>query len=332
MKILSAIVGAAIIAAQAAVAHEEHEHAAGAGIFGQSPEYVHVLLNPLPFYGLALGLLALAAALWARSHAARVLALSIVIFSSAAAWPVAHYGENAYERVRQTSDEPGRHWLDEHMARAEKFIYAFYATALLGLAALISLKKFPKTGGLLAIATLLAGGTALGIGAWIGKAGGQIRHFEFRVTPAAATNGAPHDHGAPEPSHETMQPSEAKPGHKHAATPEPGVEKTPLPDTLEGAWKAIHEQHAGLRSAVNDKNFREAQSHAKEISALARRLAELSHPDRRPLVETEVNKINRALEELRQSAETGSELVMKNTFEEFENALDELEQQMKNRN
>ena len=69
-----ALVAAATLAAPAAIAHEAHQHAAGAGLQGLPPEYVHVLLNPLPVYGLAIGVLALCAGLLARSRQLQLLA------------------------------------------------------------------------------------------------------------------------------------------------------------------------------------------------------------------------------------------------------------------
>lgn len=184
MKTLAAILITALLGVAGACAQETHEHsdehAAGPGLFGQPPEYVHVLLNPLPVYGLAIGVVALAIALLARSKPTRTGALVIVIVCSAAAWPVAHYGHNAYERVRQISDEQGRQRLDQHMERADKLIYAFYATVLLGVATLAGQRKFPKAAVPLAIATLVVGGASFAGGVWISKAGGQIRHPEFR--------------------------------------------------------------------------------------------------------------------------------------------------------
>jgi disulfide bond formation protein DsbB len=168
----------------AAMAHEGEKHAAGPGLFGEPPEYVHVLLNPLPVYGLGLGTLALAAALFTRSRAAKAVALGLVVFSSGMAWPVVHYGQNAYDSVRGASDDQGRRWLNEHMERAEKYAYAFYVAAILGVLALISLKQFPKAATPLALATLIAALVSLGIGSWISRAGGQIRHPEFRHGPA----------------------------------------------------------------------------------------------------------------------------------------------------
>ena len=49
------------------------------------PEYVHVLLNPLPNYGLAVGVVGLIIALLLRTRAARVTALALVMLSAASA-------------------------------------------------------------------------------------------------------------------------------------------------------------------------------------------------------------------------------------------------------
>lgn len=334
MKTLTAILAAVLLGLASARAHEKHEHPPGPGLFGQPPEYIHVLLNPLPVYGMALGAVALAAALLARNQAAQNIGLAIIIIVSASAWPVQHYGQNAYERVRQITGEQGQLWLDQHMGRADKLIYAFYATALLGIGALVSRKKFPRTATGLTIAALLASGVSLGVGGWISKAGGQIRHPEFRTGSASSTEAAPHQHGTSEPAlettqHEKIQPSDATNGQKHAAMPEPASIKVPLPDTLEGTWKAIHEHQGELESAVTGKKFSDVEPHAQLLSELLKRLVELSHGDHKPAVESGVNKVNQALAELKQSAETGSELVLKNYSDAFAKSLDELEQQMK---
>ena len=330
MKTSLAILAAALVTASTALAHEAHEHPAGSGLFGIPPDHVHVLLNPIPVYGLFMGLLTLTAALLARNRTAQAIGLGVVILASAAAWPVKNYGENAYQSVRQISDEQGRRWLDEHMDRADKLIYVFFATALLAAVTLVSQRKFPKAATPLAIATLVVGAASLAAGGWISRAGGHIRHPEFRGGHGeSSTNAAPHDHGASEQPHDKMQHSDASAEHKHGTTSEQPAQKTPLPDTLEGVWKAIHEHHGELASSVNTNQFKEVQSHAGMISDLVKRLVEIAPADREAVVENGANRMNHALDELKKSAETGSELVMKNNFKEFEKSLSELEQQMK---
>ena len=199
MKTLFAILIAALVSTATVLAHEGHEHPAGGGLLGLPPEYVHVLLNPLPVYGLAMGVLALAVALFARSKPAQSIALGLVVLASASAWPVAHFGQNAYKEIRGKADEAGQQSLDEHMERAEKLIYFFYATALLGIAALVTQKKFPKTATPLAAVTLIAAVASLGAGGWISKAGGQIRHSEFREDGLSASTNEPHRHETTKP-------------------------------------------------------------------------------------------------------------------------------------
>jgi hypothetical protein len=83
------------------------------------PEYVHVLLNPLPVYGLAVGVFGLIIALLLRTRPGRVTALALVMVSAASAWPVYYYGEAGYDRVKTMVDEGGGKWLEEHMRRGE---------------------------------------------------------------------------------------------------------------------------------------------------------------------------------------------------------------------
>ena len=97
----------------------------------QQPEYIHVLINPLPVYGLAGGLIGLFIAICQRSRRAIVAALVIVLVSAAAAWPVYEYGERSYDRVLTMADNDGRAWLAEHKERAEHLIWLFYALAVI---------------------------------------------------------------------------------------------------------------------------------------------------------------------------------------------------------
>jgi plastocyanin len=147
----------------------------------QQPEYIHVLINPLPVYGLAGGLIGLFIAICQRSRRAIVAALVIVLVSTAAAWPVYEYGERSYDRVLTMADNDGRAWLAEHKERAEHLIWLFYALAILSAIGLIAPAKWPKSSVPIAIAVLLLGLISLGTGGYIAYAGGRIRHREFRT-------------------------------------------------------------------------------------------------------------------------------------------------------
>ena len=150
----------------------------------RQPEYVHVLLNPLPVYGLLLSLIGLIIALVLKSRRAQIATLALVLISSISAWPVYEYGEDGYDRVLAMTDDDGHAWLDEHMHRAQKLIYIFYVLALLSAIAIAVPLKWPTSAVPLSIAVVLLGALTLGSGGYIAYAGGRIRHREFRNGPA----------------------------------------------------------------------------------------------------------------------------------------------------
>src|SRR5437763_3407466 len=121
------------------------------------PEYMHVLLNPLPVYGLVIAVIGLALALIFRSRPASIIALALVFISGISAWPVLSYGQAAYDRVKTMSDPAGEQWLDDHMERGERLIYAFYVLAGLAVAGMIVPTKWPHTAMPLATTTLVLG-------------------------------------------------------------------------------------------------------------------------------------------------------------------------------
>ena len=150
----------------------------------RQPEYVHVLLNPLPVYGLLVSWIALVAALISKSRRAQIVTLILVFMTSISAWPVYEFGKQGYDRVLTMTDDDGHAWLDDHEERAEKVIYIFYALAALSVAAILIPLRWPKSSAPLAISVVLLGAVALGSGCYIAYAGGKVRHREFRNEPA----------------------------------------------------------------------------------------------------------------------------------------------------
>ena len=149
----------------------------------RQPEYIHVLINPLPVYGLAMGLIGLIVAFFLKSRPAQVVALIVVLISSASAFPVYEFGEQAYDRVLSMSDDPGRAWLDEHQDRAEDLIWFFYGLGVLSAVALVAPRKWPRSAMPLLLSVILLSAVTLGCGGYIAYAGGKIRHREFRNVP-----------------------------------------------------------------------------------------------------------------------------------------------------
>ena len=149
----------------------------------RQPEYIHVLLNPLPVYGLLVGWVGLVIGLALRSRRAQIATLSLVLLSSISAWPVYEFGQQGYDRVLSMTDEAGEAWLDEHMHRAENLIWVFYALAALSAFAIAAPIKWPRSSVPLAVAVILLGAVTLGSGVYIAYAGGRVRHREFRNEP-----------------------------------------------------------------------------------------------------------------------------------------------------
>jgi hypothetical protein len=149
----------------------------------RQPEYIHVLINPLPIYGLLMGWIGLVIALLLRSRRAQIATLAIVLLSAGAAWPVFELGEQSYDRVLSMTDEDGHAWLDEHQHRADQCINFFYALAILSAVAIAAPIKWPKSSLPLVLTVLLLGAIVLGMGGYIAYAGGKIRHREFRIGP-----------------------------------------------------------------------------------------------------------------------------------------------------
>jgi hypothetical protein len=149
----------------------------------RQPEYIHVLINPLPIYGLAMGWIGLIIAAFLRSRRAQIATLSLVLLAAAAAWPVYEFGEEAYNPVLSMENEVGQAWLEAHKHRAEELILYFYALAVLSLAAIALPVRWPKTSLPLVVAVIVLGGVVLAMGGYIAHAGGKIRHREFRDAP-----------------------------------------------------------------------------------------------------------------------------------------------------
>ena len=159
----------------------------------RQPEYIHVLINPLPIYGLFLSWVGLIIALFLKSRRAQIATLALVLISSTSAWPVYEFGQQAYDRVLSIADSDGQAWLDEHQDRAEDLIYIFYALAVLSAIAIAAPMKWPKSSVPLAVAAILLGAVTLGTGGYIAYAGGKIRHREFRNEPPPPRR-AEHEH------------------------------------------------------------------------------------------------------------------------------------------
>ena len=157
----------------------------------RQPEYLHVLLNPLPVYGLAIALFGLIAATYLRSRGGQLTALVLIFATAISVWAVVRQGDLAYNPVLSMADEPGQAWLKAHAHRADNLVFLYYALAALSAGAIFIPKKWPRTARPLVFATMLLAFVSLGAGTYIAYAGGKIRHREFRNTTPPKTEPEP---------------------------------------------------------------------------------------------------------------------------------------------
>jgi len=129
----------------------------------RQPEYIHVLINPIPIYGLAMGWIGLIVALFLKSRRAQIATLTLVLISSATAWPVYELGQQAYDRVLSMADSDGKAWLNAHQDRGEDLIYFFYALAILSAVAIAVPIKWPKSSMPLTAGVILLGAVVIGM-------------------------------------------------------------------------------------------------------------------------------------------------------------------------
>jgi hypothetical protein len=149
----------------------------------KQPEYVHVLLNHLPIYGLGVSAAALLIGLVFRSRAVQLTACLLVALTAGFYWPVAESGEEAYDRVYAMSNTDAQQWLDLHAERGEQWGWLFYVTSVAAVAALIlGWGQIPHAFWAVCLVLGLAVWT-VGTAIWIAYPGGKVRHSEFRDGP-----------------------------------------------------------------------------------------------------------------------------------------------------
>lgn len=147
------------------------------------PEYIHAAINHFPLIGLFVALLVLAIGLAARSRPILLTGLGLACLMAVSYWPVSHFGEEGYDRVLSMADEPGEAFLKYHQHLADRWAFLYYLTAGIAMAGFATSWKWPRVLVPAAVVVLLLGVGSLSAGIAIAKAGGEIRHREFRSGP-----------------------------------------------------------------------------------------------------------------------------------------------------
>ncbi len=145
-----------------------------------TPVYFHAVSAHVLVLGLVLGIAALGLACWLRSREARLVALALIGGCAVAAGPIYWAGKQAYREVRGAVDEQGQAWLDLHLDRGDRVIWAYAALALITGGALLANRRRWQSEGRWVAAVGGATLVVIAAGGWTAQAGGRVRHPEFR--------------------------------------------------------------------------------------------------------------------------------------------------------
>ncbi len=182
MKKLLLMTFAAWVLCASVTAHEGHKQILVTGKVLDMAS-VHVLINHLPIFGLAIVVLALGLGLLARNRPSQRIALVLIALIGYSTWFVIQSGHRGYDPVYTMSNPDAQGWLKVHADRVERVEFVFYLAALIAAAAALADRRFPKASRPLTWLALLAALASASAAGWISQAGGQVRHSEFRDGP-----------------------------------------------------------------------------------------------------------------------------------------------------
>jgi hypothetical protein len=104
----------------------------------RDPEYLHLLLESLPLYGLGIGLLFLIVAQLTGEGKSRMFALLVITLSCASVWPYQALREEATPRILATRDPSLGPLIREQTERRNRYNWAYYTLAAAGAVTLVA--------------------------------------------------------------------------------------------------------------------------------------------------------------------------------------------------
>lgn len=175
-------------------------------------EYAHLLLEPVPLFGLLFGLIFFAVGLWGREDKTRVIALLVIAGACASVIPYTTYRERAQPRVLEMM--PLKKSIKDQTTFRQDTQWVYLTVAGIAILALISSGKIGQLAG---YGVLVTGLGALVFSIWLHMKEAEIFHPNIRGAPTKVIPAAP------------VTP--AKPVHAPvpAATPPPTTATPPAP-------------------------------------------------------------------------------------------------------
>ncbi|MBE2283026.1 MAG: hypothetical protein IAE77_06165 [Prosthecobacter sp.] len=140
----------------------------------RDPEYLHLLLEPLPLYGLGIGLTFVIVSFVFGELKSRMLALAIICVSCASVWPYIDLRDKATPRILATRSPEYAPLIQEQTQRRKDWSWPYYVQALLSLAALAT-TRHPK-GRPLLLAVVILGAMLFWFSIWMHKKECEVYH------------------------------------------------------------------------------------------------------------------------------------------------------------
>ena len=109
----------------------------------RDPEYLHLLLEPLPLYGLGFGLVFVIVSLVFGEIKSRMLALAVICVSCASVWPYIDLRGKATPRILATRSPEFAPLIQQQTQRRKDWSWPYYAMTLFSGIALFSARS-PK--------------------------------------------------------------------------------------------------------------------------------------------------------------------------------------------
>jgi hypothetical protein len=138
------------------------------------PEYLHLLLEPLPLYGLGIGLTFLIVAFLFGEAKCRVLALGVICVSCASVWPYNDLRAKATARILATRSPDFAPLIQEQTERRKDWSWPYYTMTLVSFAALAA-SRSPKSRPML-FAVVILGGLLFWFSIWMHKKECEVYH------------------------------------------------------------------------------------------------------------------------------------------------------------
>ncbi|WP_157211117.1 hypothetical protein [Verrucomicrobium spinosum] len=175
-------------------------------------EYAHLLLEPVPLFGLLFGLIFFAVGLWGREDKTRVIALLVIAGACASVIPYTTYRERAQPRVLEMM--PLKKSIKDQTALRQNTQWVYLTVAGIAILALISSGKIGQLAG---YGVLVTGLGALVFSIWLHMKEAEIFHPNIRGAPTKVIPAAP-----VKPAKPVQAPVPAA-----SATPAPATPATP---------------------------------------------------------------------------------------------------------